>query len=145
MITKPPEEIMRSPNESVFAYLNGKSAHSDIGSALWNSIKDLPYVSGYCSDLQNYGYVVVCINGAVFGFAEGMRGVTFRLPNQIAVDTIARGAEVRSVVGSEWVFFKLFGNDGFETELAALAREACAYSALLTNKLLNPKPHSGAA
>lgn len=129
MITKPPEELMRGRNETVFAYLKGKSAHSDIAFPLGDAVQNLQDVSLYCSDLQNYGYVVVCANGVVFGFAEGMHGVALRLPKQVAVNALARGAEARPAIGPERTFFELFGDGGFEAELPALVREAFAYSA----------------
>jgi hypothetical protein len=65
--------------------LRGRSAHSDIVSPLWQAVKDLPGFSIYCADLPNYGYVVVSANARVFGFAEGIQGVTLRLsPNSAA-------------------------------------------------------------
>lgn len=129
MIPEPPEELMRGLNQAVFSYLEGKSAHSDIAFPLGDAIQNLQGASLYGSDPQNYGYVVVCANGVVFGFAEGMHGVTLRLPKQAAANARDRGAEARPAVGSEWTFFKLFGDSGFEAELTTLVREAFSYSA----------------
>jgi len=124
---------MAGPNQAVFLYLHGKSAHSDIVDVLWRAIKELPDLKVYCSDRNNFGYVVGCTNGLVFAYAAGMQGVGLRLPEKRVRALIAEGAEPCASVGPEWALLKLFGNGGFEHRLTAIAREAYEHAALPTN------------
>ncbi|UJJ58017.1 MULTISPECIES: hypothetical protein [Rhodanobacter] len=121
MIASLPEALQHGQNQKVLAYLAERSAHSDIAIPLWQAVKKLPNVRLYCSDRQNFGYVVVYVGTLAFGFAEGMGGVTLRLPPMIVEQLISQGAEHRSTIGPEWIFLRLFGNGGFQSQLATLA------------------------
>ena len=132
-VTPPPASLMVGPNQAVFAHLHGKSAHSDTVQAFWTAIKDLPGVEVYCSDPNNFGYVVACSNELVFAYAEGMQGVALRLPEKRLRPLVAEGAESRESIAPEWVFLKLFGTGAFEKRLAGLAREAYNHAALPSN------------
>jgi hypothetical protein len=121
MIASLPEALQQGQNQMVLAYLAGKSAHSDIAIPLWQAVKELPGVRLYCSDRDHFGYVVVYVGTLAFGFAEGMSGVTLRLPPMFAEQLISQGAEHRATLGPEWTFLRLFGNCGFESQLAKLA------------------------
>ena len=145
MIATPTEDLTHGVNAAVFAFLAGKSAHSDIVSPLWTAVKDLPGARIYCADKQNFGYVVVCANCLAFAFAEGMHGVTLRLPPTDAEQLLAQGAETRPDIGPEWLFFPLFWHDNFQTGLEALASKAFAYTQPPSSNSFKPKPVRGSA
>lgn len=124
MIASLPEALKQGPNQGALTYLNGRSAHSDIAIPLCQTVKELPNAHLYCSDTQNFRYVLAFTHGVVFGFAEGMEGVTLRLPPALVEQLIAQGAERRPAIGPEWVFLRLFGDRGFRAQLDALADAA---------------------
>ncbi len=124
----PPESLMRPPNLAVFAWLRGKSAHSDPAGALRRATEVLPDVDDFTPDGARFAYYVVFRAGVVFAFVEGMRGVTLRLPPARVDALAARGATRLRELGDEWVFLALYETGGFDDELAALAREAHAFA-----------------
>jgi len=92
-------------------------------------VKDLPGVSFYCADLENYGYVVISAGERVVAFAVGMQGVSLHLPPGTVARLVSRGAQPCPEVGEGWVLLPLFGPGGFKAELESLAREAVTYGA----------------
>jgi hypothetical protein len=140
IIANPPEALKHGVNATAFAFLAGKSAHSDIASLLWGAVKDLQGVKIYCADKDNFGYVVVCTNDVAFAFAEGMQGVTVRLPPADIEQLITRGAQARSTIGPEWGFLPLYVDGGFESELRILAHRALAYAEPPSNNSLGDFP-----
>jgi len=125
----PPDSLMRPPNEAVFAWLRGKSAHSDPAGALRRATEALPDFGDFTPDGLRFAYYVVFRAHVVFGFVEGMRGVTLRLPPERVGSLVARGATRVRELGDEWVFLALYEEGGFDDELAKLAREAHAFAA----------------
>jgi hypothetical protein len=125
----PPDSLMHPPNEAVFAWLRGKSAHSDPAEALRRAAEALPDFGDFTPDGVRFAYYVVYRAGVVFGFVEGMLGVTLRLPPQRVDSLTARGATRVREFGDEWVFLKLYEKGGFDDELATLVREAHAFAA----------------
>jgi len=145
MIVGPPENLKHGANEAVFAFLSGKSAHSDIAGPLWYAVKDLPGAVAYCADRNNYGYVVVCANSLAFAFATGMGGVSLRLPVHVVDQVVAKGGETVPSIGPDWVYLPLFTSSGFERELTTLAKAAFEHSGPPSNNSFKPKPLRGSA
>ena len=138
MIKRPPEELKHGKNELVFAFLAGKSAHSDTASELWKACRDLSDVNFYCADRNDFGYVVACVADQAFAFAEGMQGVTLKLREDMQAQALSKGAKRHEGAGSGWVFFELFGSKGFEKELAYWVSNAHSYAQQVLNESRPP-------
>ena len=136
VITKPPEALMGAPNEDVFAYLKGMSAHSDIVEPLCKAVKSLPGVEFHCSDRQRYGYVVASVKGTVFGAAAGMQGLYLRLSPEDEGAAVARGARSTSLLGSGWIFLELSGGGELAESVDELALQAFRYAEAPSNNSL---------
>lgn len=121
-----PPELTDGANAPVLAFLHGRSAHSDIALPLLAAVQGLPGVGVHCSDRERFGFVVAWAEGRVFAFAEGMQGVTLRLPVPVAAAMLSRGAQPRPELGPGWIFLGLHGAGGFEGQLPALAGTAFA-------------------
>ncbi|MEQ1511628.1 MAG: hypothetical protein ABL934_02990 [Lysobacteraceae bacterium] len=104
-------------NRAILSHLEGLSAHSDIAQPLCMAVHGFPGAAIYCPDFDAYGYVVIYANERIFAFAEGMHGITLRLPPESAIAAIDAGA-TRSDVGDHWYFFPLFGSAGFEASIS---------------------------
>jgi hypothetical protein len=120
-----PPVLDNDRNRAILSHLHGLSAHSDVALPLCMALRDLPGAASYCPDIDAYGYVVAHTNGRIFAFAEGMHGLTLRLPPESVTAATGKGASP-STAGDGWHFFPLFGAAGFEAGISAWI--ALAYS-----------------
>lgn len=111
-----PPALDHDRNRAVLSHLGGLSAHSDVALPLCMAVRELPGAADYCPDPQAYGYVVAYANERIFAFAEGMRGLTLRLPLESVATAIGAGATA-SDLGDSWYFFRLFGAEGFDASI----------------------------
>jgi hypothetical protein len=125
----PPSLKIDPENCGALNHLRGLSAHSDIVIALMNALRNLPNADTYCPDYQNFGYVLAYTNAQIFAFAEGMHGVTLRLPPHSGLAAMNAGA-MPSAAGEHWYFFDLYGATGFEHCISDWIVRAHAHAAL---------------
>jgi hypothetical protein len=90
-------------NARVLAYLNDKSAHSDIASVLRSSVQPLGDVQVFSPDPAGYRYVLVSTAGVVFGFAIGMDTIAFRLDDRMKERALVTGGVPCPECGAEWI------------------------------------------
>ncbi len=120
-----PQALDDDRNRAILSYLEGLSAHSDVAMPLYAAVRELSGAAIYCPDTDAYGYVVAYANGRIFAFAEGMHGLTLRLPPESVTAAAGKGA-TPSTSGDGWHFFPLFGAAGFEAGISDWV--ALAYS-----------------
>ncbi len=125
-------------NDSVLAYLDGLSAHSDVAEALARAVVSLGDVQTFCPDAATYRYVAVSSRGVIFAFAVGMAQIGFRLPPELKVRALATGADECSHAGPDWVTITLFRNDWPEPDLKFWARKAHGYAREFCDSRLRP-------
>ena len=68
--------------------------------------------------------MVVSTNNIIFGFAQGMNMIAFRLDATFKSRAIETGGKGLSEVGPDWVFFNPFRDDWPAVDLAFWARKA---------------------
>ena len=112
-------------NREVLAYLEGRSAHSDVVEDLLTSVGRLGDVRVYCPDPSRYRSVAVTTGGVVFGFALGMSEVGLRV-GPLLDRAVATGAEPLPEAGDGWAKFVLFRPDRPRVDLEFWARQAHA-------------------
>jgi hypothetical protein len=105
-----PQLLLGERNRKVLNYLRGKSAHSDIDEVLFLRTRKLPGTELYCDNPKNFGYCFAYANDVIFGFAEGMHGISLRLPTMLAASALKAHAEAVPDAGPEWFFFHSLGN-----------------------------------
>ena len=115
-------------NAEVLKYLGDSSAHSDIREALEVAVKPLGDVQTYCPNIYEFKYMVVSTNNIIFGFAQGMNMIAFRLDATFKSRAIETGGKGLSEVGPEWVFFNPFRDDWPAVDLAFWARKAYVFA-----------------
>jgi len=101
----------RAENKSMVEFLKlyQPSAHADIVELLTKSARNLPDVSFYCPDTDNYAYYVAHTRGGVmFAAAIGLSGLMYRLPKQAMSGALVKGGEVFKELGDNWVNFNPF-------------------------------------
>lgn len=103
MTQNPPAELATAANRAVLAHLEGKSAHSDIASALTDAVKPLGDVQIFCPDVHAYRYMVAYTKGVIFGFAIGMNLLVFRLDGKMKERAVLTGGAAYPECGDEWV------------------------------------------
>ena len=113
-----------SINVEVLKYLGDSSAHSDIREALVSAVEPLGDVQTYCPNISEYKYIVVCTNNIIFGYAQGMNMIAFRLDATFKSRAIETGGKDLSEVGPDWVFFNPYRDDWPAVDLAFWARKA---------------------
>ena len=113
-----------SINVKVLKYLGGSSAHSDIREALEGAVEPLGDVQTYCPNISEFKYIVVSTNNIIFGFAQGMNMIAFRLDATFKSRAIETGGKGLSEVGPDWVFFNPYRDDWPAVDLAFWARKA---------------------
>ena len=113
-----------SINVEVLNYLGDSSAHSDIREALEGAVEPLGDVQTYCPNISEYKYVVVCTSNIIFGYAQGMNMIAFRLDATFKSRAIETGGKGLSEVGPGWVFFNPYRDDWPAVDLAFWARKA---------------------
>ncbi len=119
-----PPALDNDRNRAVLSYLDGLSAHSDVALPLCMAVRELPGAASYCPNSDAYAYVVAYANERIFTFAEGMHGLTLRLPPESVATAIGAGATA-SDVGDSWYFFRLFGTEGFDASIFDWISLAC--------------------
>jgi hypothetical protein len=122
-----PPALDNDRNRAVLSHLDGLSAHSDVALPLCMAVRELPGAADYCPDPQAYGYVVAYANERIFAFAEGMHGLTLRLPPESVATAIGAGATA-SDLGDSWYFFRLFGTGSFEAGVFDWLSLACSHA-----------------
>ncbi|HSC28328.1 MAG TPA: hypothetical protein VLD67_13700 [Vicinamibacterales bacterium] len=90
-------------NRAVLAYLQDKSAHSDITAVLERAVEPLGDVQLYSPDPSAYRYVVASTKSIIFGFVVGMNTMVFRLDERMRERAIATGGIAYPECGAEWV------------------------------------------
>jgi len=128
IVDQPSAALLGPPNEGVFAYLDGLSAHSDIVTPLLAALEPLAGVEVHCPDRERFGYVIAAVAGRVFAFAAGMQGVALRLPPADAAAARTRGGSAVQGLDPEWTLLPLFGDGGFAGQLDEYARRAFAHA-----------------
>ena len=124
-MTQPiPAELETGLNRKVLDYLNGKSAHSDVADALRAACKPLGDIKLFCSDWQQYRYVIASTKGVVIAFALGMNTIGFRLDARMKARALASGGAPFPECGGDWVSFTLFRDDWPKADLEFWARKA---------------------
>ena len=113
-----------SINIEVLKYLDDSSAHSDIREALEGAVEPLGDVQTYCTNISEFKYVVVSTNNIIFGFAQGMNMIAFRLDATFKSRAIETGGKGLSEVGPDWVFFNPYRDDWPAVDLVFWARKA---------------------
>ena len=113
-----------SINIEVLKYLDDSSAHSDIREALEGAVEPLGDVQTYCPNISEFKYVVVSTNNIIFGFAQGMNMIAFRLDATFKSRAIETGGKGLSEVGPDWVFFNPYRDDWPAVDLVFWARKA---------------------
>jgi hypothetical protein len=113
-----------SINVEVLKYLGDSSAHSDIREALECAVDPLGDVQTYCPNISEFKYVVVSTNNVIFGFAQGMNMIAFRLDAKFKSRAIETGGKSLSEVDQDWVFFNPYRDDWPAVDLAFWARKA---------------------
>ena len=113
-----------SINVKVLKYLGDSSAHSDIREALEGAVEPLGDVQTYCPNISEFKYIVVSTNNIIFGFAQGMNMIAFRLDATFKSRAIETGGKALSEIGPNWVFFNPYRDDWPAVDLAFWARKA---------------------
>ena len=123
-----PPELDAEQNRAVLAHLDPLSAHSDIVEVLMKAVEPLGDVQTFCPDPHEYRYVVVSTKNVVFGFAEGMTSVAFRLDERLKQRALITGGVAYPACGPEWVQFVVFrGPDWPKVDLEFWARKAYVF------------------
>jgi hypothetical protein len=128
MKTEIPGNLVNKTNESVFQFVLGKSAHSDISEKLLLSIKELGNVNVFCPDYSSYQYVAVSTDDTIFGLAIGMNIIAYRQNPILKQRALLSGAKEFKEIGNEWVSFELFRNDWPEPDLTFWALKAYVFA-----------------
>jgi hypothetical protein len=121
-----PDSLLRVENRDVLAFLQGKSAHSDVAEALLQAAAPLGDVQSFCPDPASYRYVLLATQGMVFAFAVGMDRVGFRLDRTYKRRALDTGAQDFQEVGHDWAAFQPFRSDFPAVDLPFWARKAYA-------------------
>jgi hypothetical protein len=119
-----PAELKTSINRQVLLHVEALSAHSDVASALSETLKPLGDVQVFCPDWGAYRYVVASTKGIIFAVALGMNTVAFRLDERMRTRALASGGAPFPECGNEWVSFTLFRDDWPKVDLEFWARKA---------------------
>jgi hypothetical protein len=127
MIEPLPKSLSGSKNRMVLKFLRSLSAHSDIVEPLSKAVHDLPGAECYSPDYSQYRYVVAYVGSRVFAFAEGMHGLTLRLPPEAASEASTAGARLAQLGGSWW-FFELFEQTDASKRIDRWIARAHAYA-----------------
>jgi hypothetical protein len=113
-----------SANIEVLKYLGDSSAHSDIREGLEKAVEPLGDVQTYCPGIAEFKYVVVSTKDIIFGFAQGMNMIAFRLDSKFRSRAIETGGKDLPEAGPDWVFFTPYRDDWPAVDLAFWARKA---------------------
>jgi len=117
-----PEEIDLHGNQTVLAYLQGRSCHSDIAIPFEHSAH-AAMLGIYCSNPKHYGYLVAHRQGHIVAFAEGMNGVSIKLPEEEQAILHSLGAKPIPILPG-WLHIPLYGPHHFEKGLDSLMQKA---------------------
>jgi hypothetical protein len=98
-----PATLATAVNARVLAYLEDRSAHSDVVDVLMEAVHPLGDVQMFCPDHARYRYVLASTRSVVFGFAVGMSTVAFRLDPRMRSRALATGAIPWPECGEDWV------------------------------------------
>lgn len=127
MIKPVPLSLQTETNAPVLAWLADKSAHDEVASALVGATRALGDVVTYCPDPKQFRYVVTATRGTIFGVAEGMSSVSFRLDPTFHARALQHGATEAPALGPAWASFTLFRSDWPQPDLPFWAMKAyCA-------------------
>ena len=103
--------LIRAENTSLLEYLQKQqpSAHADLVELLVKSAESLENVLFFCPDSDNYAYYLAHTRGGVvFAVAMGMSAMVFRLPKQAVSGALAKGGEIFTALGNNWIMFDPF-------------------------------------
>jgi hypothetical protein len=118
--------LRQAENRDVLAFLQGKSAHSDVADALLGAAAPLGDVQSYCPDLAGYGYVLLSTQGIVFAFAVGMNQIGVRLDDEYKRRALETGGRDALEIGHDWAAFQPFRSDFPAVDLPFWTRKAYA-------------------
>jgi hypothetical protein len=121
-----PDLLRRAENREVLAFLEGRSAHSDVADTLLQAAAPLGDVQSFCPDLAGYGYVLLSTQGIVFAFAVGMNQVGVRLDDEYKRRALETGGRDAPEIGQDWAAFQLFRSDFPAVDLPFWTRKAYA-------------------
>jgi hypothetical protein len=80
------------------------SAHSDVGSILFDLRKRISGAQAYCPSVSSFAYVVLhTASNRIFAIAFGQRGLAFRVDAPGYEEAVATGGTPASEIGSDWV------------------------------------------
>ena len=123
-----PAALLSPVNETVLAYLDAKSAHSDVAEALLQAVAPLGDVQKFCPNPRAYKYQLVSTRGVIFGLAVGMSMIAFRLDPVFKERALITGGKDAGQIGREWVSFLVFQNDWPAVDLTFWARKAYVFA-----------------
>lgn len=119
-----PASLQNPENHGVLAFLQGKSAHSDIVEVLAEAAEPLGDVEWYSSDPANYGYVVLATRDVVFAAAYGMSRIGLRLDETFRARALETGGYDAAEIGPGWVAFEFFRSNYPAIDLPFWVRKA---------------------
>lgn len=125
-----PDSLATESNRPVIAFLDGKSAHSDICEPLSLAIQGLENTEKFSPNWQEYRYFIAHTNSVIFAFATGMSAIHLRLQNEHREALLAQRAYQAEKVGPLWYGFPLFGGFECEQNLKHWAAEAHKYASI---------------
>ena len=79
-------------------------AHSDVGSVLFDVVKQIPGAQAYCPSVRSYAYVVLHTAAhRIFATAYDMRGLAVRLSAVPYAEALVAGGVDAAEIGADWV------------------------------------------
>ena len=119
-----PAELETSLNRPVLDHLDGRSAHSDLGTALRAAVKPLGDVQLFSPHWEACRYVLAATKGVVFAHAQGMNTIGVRLDERMHARALVSGGQPCAKCGPGWVSFMLFRDDWPQVDLEFWVRKA---------------------
>jgi hypothetical protein len=103
--------LVRKENAALILYLQKEqpSAQADMVELLMRSVDTLANVTFFSPDSDNFAYFLAHTRGGiVFAAALGLSALVFRLPKQAVSGALAKGGEMFSEFGENWIMFNPF-------------------------------------
>ncbi|HEX5638038.1 MAG TPA: hypothetical protein VFY78_13175 [Gammaproteobacteria bacterium] len=103
--------LVRKENAALILYLQKEQppAQADMVELLMKSVDTLANVTFFSPDSDNFAYFLAHTRGGiVFAAALGLSALVFRLPKQAVSGALAKGGEMFSEFGENWIMFNPF-------------------------------------